>query len=97
VLEVRARSSPVRSSGIPLTPATDTPYHDRLDLKSSSDRFLALSALPPIITLDHADPNSSMGNDDGDGADGAEVLMVTGDSMLRISLDVEKVQAFKAE
>lgn len=77
--------------------APDTPYHDRLVLKTSNDRFLALSALPPVITLDHTDSNSSMDTDGGDGANETEVLMVTGDSMLRISLDVEEVQAFKAE
>jgi len=38
-----------------------------------------------------------MDTDGGDGANETEVLMVTGDSMLRISLDVEEVQAFKAE
>lgn len=38
-----------------------------------------------------------MDNVDVDGANEAEVLMVTGGLMLRISLDVEKVQAFKAE
>lgn len=76
---------------------SDTPYHDRLVLKSSSDRLLGLSALPPVIILDHADPNNSMDTDGGDGVNEAEVLIVTGDSMLRVSLDVEKVQGFKVE
>ncbi|KAG9318812.1 Non-repetitive/WGA-negative nucleoporin C-terminal-domain-containing protein [Chiua virens] len=77
--------------------ARDTPYHDRLVLKSSSDQFLALSALPPVITLDHADARSSIDADGGEGKVEADVLMVTGESMLKVSLDVEKVQAFKAE
>lgn len=38
-----------------------------------------------------------MDTGDGDGENEAEVLMVTGDSMLRISLDVEEVRAFRAE
>lgn len=77
--------------------ALDTPFCDRLVLKSLSDQILGLSALPPVITLDHADPNSSMDTDGGDGAIEAEILMVTAGSMLRASLDVEKVQTFKAE
>ncbi|KAF8136731.1 hypothetical protein EV363DRAFT_1395817 [Boletus edulis] len=78
--------------------ARNTPYHERLVLKSSSDKFLALSALPPVITLDHADLRSSVESDDGEGViDEAEVLIVTRDSMLRISLDVETVESFRAE
>lgn len=38
-----------------------------------------------------------MDTDGGDATNEAEVLIVTGESMLKISLDVEKVQAFKAE
>ena len=75
----------------------DTPYNDRLVLKSSSDRFFALSALPPVITLDHADQRRSIDTDRGDGVNEAEVLMAAGDSMLRVSLDVERVRVFKAE
>lgn len=80
-----------------ITYPADTPYHDRLVLKSSNDRFLAISSLPPVITLENADPDTSMDTDGGDAILEAEVSIVTADSMLRISLDVEKIQAFKAE
>ncbi|KIK91679.1 hypothetical protein PAXRUDRAFT_830622 [Paxillus rubicundulus Ve08.2h10] len=77
--------------------ARDTPYQDRLVLKSPPDRLLGLSALPLVISLDHADAERSMDTDGGDGENEAEVLMMTSGTMLRVSVDVEKLKGFQAE
>jgi nuclear pore complex protein Nup133 len=76
---------------------TDTPYQDRLVLKSPPDRLFGLSALPPVISLDHTDAERSMDTDGGDGESEAEVLMMTSGTMLRVSVDVEKLKRFQAE
>ncbi|KAF8843579.1 hypothetical protein BDN67DRAFT_964047 [Paxillus ammoniavirescens] len=77
--------------------ARDTPYQDRLVLKSPPDRLFGLSALPPALSLDHTDAKHSMDTDGGDGENEAEVLMMTSGTMLRVSVDVEKLKRFQAE
>jgi nuclear pore complex protein Nup133 len=91
MIEYFSPPTPVNAS------ATDTPYQDRLVLKSPTDRLLGLSALPPSISLDHANADSSMDTDGGDARDEAEVSIITSGTMLRVSVDVEKVKEFQAE
>ncbi|KAF9227508.1 hypothetical protein BS17DRAFT_746046 [Gyrodon lividus] len=74
--------------------ARDTPYKDRLVLKSPTDRLLGISALPYATSLDHAGADGSM---DTDGGDEAEVLMMMSGTMLRVSVVVEKLKEFQAE
>ncbi|KAH7889197.1 hypothetical protein F5I97DRAFT_483446 [Phlebopus sp. FC_14] len=76
--------------------ARDTPYQDRLVLKSPTDRLFGLTALPSVITLDHAslDADSHM---DMDGAEEAEVIFMTSQTMLRMSVNVENVKGFRVE
>jgi len=73
---------------------TDTPYHERLVLKSSTDRFCGLAALPSVVSVDYTDVDS---NADGKTLEEAQLVMMTSGLMMKAAVDVEKVMRFKAE
>ena len=74
--------------------ATDTPYHERLVLKSSTDRFCGLAALPSVVLIDYSDVDS---NADGKTWEEAQLVMMTSGLMMKAAVDVDKVMRFKAE
>lgn len=75
---------------------TDTLYHVRLVLKSSSDRLLGLAALPSVILVDQSDADGSM-DLNGEVKEAGQLLMMTSGVMLKACVDVEKVRKFEAE
>ena len=74
--------------------AADTPYHERLVLKSSTDRFCGLATLPSIVSVDHIDVDS---NEDGGTWEEAQLVIMTSGLMMKAAVDVERVMRFRAE
>ncbi|KAI6005623.1 hypothetical protein EDD15DRAFT_2212668 [Pisolithus albus] len=77
--------------------ARDTPYHERLVLKSSTDRLLGLAALPSVFSVDYGDADSSVDMDGGETREEAQVLLMTSGLMLKARMDVDKVKKFRLE
>ncbi|KAG6334835.1 hypothetical protein ID866_4257 [Astraeus odoratus] len=74
--------------------ARDTPYHERLVLKSPTDCFFGLSSLPSVISID-VDGSPDM--DSGGGLEEAQLMMMTSGLMMKTIVDVDKVRRFRAE
>lgn len=77
--------------------ARDTPYHERLVLKSSTDRLLGLSSLPSVFSVDYADADSSIDMDGGETREEAQMLLMTSGLMLKARVDVDRVKRFRVE
>ncbi|KAI6045772.1 hypothetical protein EDC04DRAFT_3031700 [Pisolithus marmoratus] len=77
--------------------ARDTPYHERLVLKSSTDRLLGLAALPSVFSVDYADADSSVDMDGGETREEAQMLLMASGLMLKARVDVDKVKRFRLE
>ncbi|KAL4077069.1 hypothetical protein V8B97DRAFT_1378901 [Scleroderma yunnanense] len=77
--------------------ARNTPYHERLVLKSSADRFCGLSALPSVVSIDYTDADSNVDMDNGDTWEEAQLVMMTGGLMMKAAVNVDKVRRFRAE
>ncbi|KAI6103387.1 hypothetical protein F5141DRAFT_205422 [Pisolithus sp. B1] len=76
--------------------ARDTPYHERLVLKSSADRLLGLAALPSVFSVDYTDADSSVDMDSGETLEEARILLITSGLMLKARMDVDKVKKFRS-